>query len=578
MARPMRKSFDYIIVGAGSAGCVMANRLSADPSVEVLLLEAGPRDWNPFIHMPAGLSKLVNFKSLNWNYNTEPEPALNNRRLYWPRGRVLGGSSSINAMCYSRGHRSDYDDWAELGNPGWSWKEVLPYFRQAENQSRGESELHGVGGPLSVEDLSFTNPLSDVFIEAAGQAGFAHNRDFNGPAQRGVGLYQVTQSNGRRCSAAVAYLRPIRSRPNLSVVTRAMALGLEFSNNDRVSGVSYRARGLTRTVEARREVILAGGAINSPQMLMLSGIGPAPMLENAGIRVRHELPEVGRNLQDHLDICTLTRCSQPVTYDQLSELRVGLKYFLHHEGEGTSNIAEAGGFLQVVGHVQAGQAVAAHQAFQIGPDGAARGAIQGGEGFVQEQGRRVRQHRPRQGHALPLATGKLMGSAAQQWAQVQHADERVAVGRGLPGPLAREFQVARHVQMGQQASALEDHAQGAAMGGQEKAGGFVLQDALPQPHFPVGSGFEAGHRPQQGGLAAPAGPVHDAVPAGGYFQVHIQPETLAPGQLLPDAPGAHRTISRPERFRNCTSSRSRKDSASSTAASPWAWSKRRAST
>jgi len=341
----MRKSFDYIIVGAGSAGCVMANRLSADPSVEVLLLEAGPRDWNPFIHMPAGLSKLVNFKSLNWNYNTEPEPALNNRRLYWPRGRVLGGSSSINAMCYSRGHRSDYDDWAELGNPGWSWKEVLPYFRQAENQSRGESELHGVGGPLSVEDLSFTNPLSDVFIEAAGQAGFAHNRDFNGPAQRGVGLYQVTQSNGRRCSAAVAYLRPIRSRPNLSVVTRAMALGLEFSNNDRVSGVSYRARGLTRTVEARREVILAGGAINSPQMLMLSGIGPAPMLENAGIRVRHELPEVGRNLQDHLDICTLTRCSQPVTYDQLSELRVGLKYFLHHEGEGTSNIAEAGGFL-----------------------------------------------------------------------------------------------------------------------------------------------------------------------------------------------------------------------------------------
>ncbi|MEE4330441.1 MAG: choline dehydrogenase [Wenzhouxiangella sp.] len=345
MVRPMRKSFDYIIVGAGSAGCVIANRLSADPTVEVLLLEAGPRDWNPFIHMPAGLSKLVNFKSLNWNYNTEPEPALNNRRLYWPRGRVLGGSSSINAMCYSRGHRSDYDDWESLGNPGWGWQDVLPYFRRAQNQSRGESELHGVGGPLSVEDLHFSNPLSDVFVQAAEQAGFAHNRDFNGPTQRGVGLYQVTQTNGRRCSAAVAYLRPIRSRPNLTVITRAMALGLEFSGSDRVSGVRYRHRGVTRSVEAGREVILAGGAINSPHMLMLSGIGPAPMLENAGIRVRHELPEVGRNLQDHLDICTLTRCSQPVTYDQLSELRVGLQYFLHHEGEGTSNIAEAGGFL-----------------------------------------------------------------------------------------------------------------------------------------------------------------------------------------------------------------------------------------
>ena len=341
----MRKTYDYIIIGAGSAGCVLANRLSADPSVQVLLLEAGPRDWNPFIHMPAGLSKLVNFKSLNWNYNTEPEPALNNRRLYWPRGRVLGGSSSINAMCYSRGHRTDYDDWATLGNTGWSWQDVLPYFRRAENQSRGESELHGVGGPLGVADLSFTNSLSDVFIQAGEQAGFARNRDFNGPAQRGVGLYQVTQTNGRRCSAAVAYLRPVRARPNLTIVTGALALGLEFSSADRVDGVRYRSHGVTRSARAEREVVLAGGAINSPQLLMLSGIGPAPMLENAGVRVRHELPEVGRNLQDHLDICTLTRCSQPVTYDQLSELRVGLRYFLHHEGEGTSNIAEAGGFL-----------------------------------------------------------------------------------------------------------------------------------------------------------------------------------------------------------------------------------------
>ena len=341
----MRKEYDYIIVGAGSAGCVLANRLSADPSISVLLLEAGPRDWNPFIHMPAGLAKLMLFKSINWSYQTEPEPALNNRRLYWPRGRVLGGSSSINAMCYSRGHRSDYDDWERLGNPGWGWQDVLPYFKRSEDQARGPSDLHGVGGPLSVSDLSFSNPLTDVFIQAAEQAGFARNRDFNGPTQRGFGLYQVTQRNGRRCSTAVGYLKPARPRPNLTVLTGAMTLGLSFSGSDRVSGVRFKRRGRVQTLQANREVLLAAGAINSPQLLMLSGIGPAPMLESAGVAVRHELPEVGRNLQDHLDICTLTRCSQPVTYDQLSELRVGLRYFLHHEGEGTSNIAEGGGFL-----------------------------------------------------------------------------------------------------------------------------------------------------------------------------------------------------------------------------------------
>jgi len=340
----MAKSYDYIIVGAGSAGCVLANRLSADPANRVLLLEAGPRDWNPFIHMPAGLAKLVNFTSLNWNYSTEPEPALNNRRLYWPRGRVLGGSSSINAMCFIRGHRSDYEDWAAAGNPGWGWDEVLPYFKRSQNQSRGESELHGVDGPLSVEDLTYFNPLSEVFIQAAEQAGFAANRDFNGPTQRGFGLYQVTQRGGRRCSTAVGYLRPARARPNLTVLTGALTLGLEFSG-DRVTGVRYRRRGRTVSARAEREVLLAGGAINSPQLLMLSGIGPAQALEKLDIPVRVNLDQVGANLQDHLDICTLTRCSQPITYDQLSEIRVGLKYFLYHEGEGTSNIAEAGGFL-----------------------------------------------------------------------------------------------------------------------------------------------------------------------------------------------------------------------------------------
>ncbi len=340
----MPESYDYIIVGAGSAGCVLANRLSADPDCRVLLLEAGPRDWNPFIHMPAGLARLVSFKSLNWSYETEPEPNLNNRRLYWPRGRVLGGSSSINAMCYIRGHASDYDDWRDLGNPGWGFDDVLPYFRRAEDQQRGESDMHGAGGPLGVSDLGYVNELSRVFIQAAEQAEYYRNVDFNGPVQRGFGLYQVTQRDGRRCSTASGYLRPVRGRPNLTVRTGSLTSRVLLEGT-RAVGVEYRRRGLRQRVRAEREVLLAGGAINSPQLLMLSGIGPVAALERAGVRVAHDLGGVGGNLQDHLDVMTLTRCSQPVTYDHLNELAVGLKYYLRHEGIGTSNIAEAGGFV-----------------------------------------------------------------------------------------------------------------------------------------------------------------------------------------------------------------------------------------
>lgn len=340
----MRERFDYIIVGAGSAGCVLAHRLSEDPDCRVLLVEAGPRDWNPFIHMPAGLARLVRFKSLNWNYETEPEPNLNGRRLYWPRGRVLGGSSSINAMCYIRGHASDYDDWRDLGNPGWGFADVLPYFKRAEDQARGESEHHGVRGPLGVADLQHVNELSRVFVQAAEQAEFCRNVDFNGPVQRGFGLYQVTQRNGRRCSTARGYLRPIADRPNLTVRTGALTTRVLLEGT-RAVGIEYRRRGLLRQVRAEREVLLSGGAINSPQLLMLSGIGPAAMLEAAGVRVVHALDGVGANLQDHLDVMTLTRCSQPVTYDHLNEFAVGLRYYLFHEGIGTSNIAEAGGFV-----------------------------------------------------------------------------------------------------------------------------------------------------------------------------------------------------------------------------------------
>jgi choline dehydrogenase len=337
--------YDYIIVGAGSAGCVLANRLSEDPDVRVLLLEAGPRDWHPFVHMPAGLAKLVGKKGVNWDYSTAPEPHLDGRMLWWPRGKVLGGSSSINAMCYIRGHARDYDEWAALGAVGWDWRSVLPYFRRAETNSRGADAFHGDSGPLHVSDLKYTNELSGVFIEAARQAGFALNRDFNGERQEGFGWYQVTQKDGARCSTAVAYLRPARGRRNLTVVTRAQAQKVLFDQG-RANAVLYTAGGRAFCEGADREVILCGGAINSPQLLMLSGLGPAAELRRHGIEVLADLPGVGDNLQDHLDICTLQRSLRPVTYDRLSDLSVALRYYLGRGGPGTSNIAEAGGFAR----------------------------------------------------------------------------------------------------------------------------------------------------------------------------------------------------------------------------------------
>jgi len=335
--------FDFIIVGAGSAGCVLANRLSENPSNRVLLLEAGGRDWHPFIHVPAGLAKLIHLDSVNWAYETEPQAELGGRRLYWPRGKVLGGSSSINAMCYCRGHRKDYEDWAASGAHGWSFDEVLPYFLRAEDQENGASEFHGTGGPLSVQNLRHTNPLSAVFIEAAGQSGQPLTDDFNGPRQRGFGYYQVTQRDGRRCSSAVAYLHPAMKRPNLTVRTHAQATRI-LLEGQRATGVEYR-QGRTKKVAHGGQVILAGGAINSPQLLMLSGIGPADHLRSHGIEARHDLPGVGQNLQDHLDVCTLVHCRQPITYDQISELASGIRYLLGRKGPASSNIAEAGGFV-----------------------------------------------------------------------------------------------------------------------------------------------------------------------------------------------------------------------------------------
>lgn len=335
--------YDYIIVGAGSAGCVLADRLSASGQHRVLLLEAGGSDWHPFIHMPAGLAKLVSNQSINWNYNTEPEPNLNNRRLYWPRGKVLGGSSSINAMCYIRGQRADYDAWAAAGNPGWSFAEVLPLFRRSEANTRGTDALHGDAGPLSVDDLKHTNPLSHAFVDAAQQAGYPRNEDFNGAEQAGFGFYQVTQRNGQRWSTAAGYLKRAKERANFTLMTGAQVLRIRF-DHDRAVGLDVRIGKHIERFETSGEILLSGGAINSPQLLMLSGIGPADHLRHHGIGVRMDLPGVGANLHDHLDICVLQRCTQKITYDHPNDAAVALKYFFTRSGLGTSNVAEAGGF------------------------------------------------------------------------------------------------------------------------------------------------------------------------------------------------------------------------------------------
>lgn len=338
-------TYDYIIVGAGSAGCVLANRLSANPATRVLLLEAGGSDWHPFIHMPAGLAKLVGKKGVNWDYSTEPEPNLAGRRLWWPRGKVLGGSSSINAMCYIRGDARDYDEWAQLsGDAGWAWDSVLPYFRRSEGNERGADALHGKDGPLAVSNLRHHNPLSQAAIDAAATLGYPVSSDFNGPSQAGFGYYQVTQKNGARCSTAAGYLRPARARPNLTVLTHAASERVLLANG-RAVGVEYRRRGRLQRAEAG-QVILSGGALNSPQLLMLSGIGPAAQLRQHGISVAVDNDQVGANLQDHLDICTLTRCTKPVTYDKTNDVAIALEFLLRRSGIGTSNIAEAGGFVR----------------------------------------------------------------------------------------------------------------------------------------------------------------------------------------------------------------------------------------
>jgi choline dehydrogenase len=343
-------TYDYIVVGAGSAGCVLANRLSADPATTVCLLEAGPEDSNPFIHMPMGIIWLMMSRKLNWQYYTQPQSRLNDRRLYWPRGKMLGGSSSSNAMCYSRGHPSDYDRWAALGNKGWGYADVLPLFKRSENHERGASEYHGVGGPLNVADLRSPNLLGRVFVDAAVQAGFTENSDFSAARQEGVGPYQVTQKGGERWSVARAYLRPVMGRTNLTVITGARAARIMLEDK-RASGVVFVKDGKESEIGAARELILSAGAINSPQLLLLSGIGPQDELQQFGIRAVHHLAGVGKNLQDHLDALIVHKCTKPVSLGvSLRNLPHQLKHLFDYlrwrKGPLTTNSAEAGGFVK----------------------------------------------------------------------------------------------------------------------------------------------------------------------------------------------------------------------------------------
>ncbi|MCB8944610.1 MAG: choline dehydrogenase [Ardenticatenaceae bacterium] len=336
--------YDYIVIGAGSAGCAVAARLSENGRYQVLLLEAGGPDDEQNIHVPVTFPLL--FKTpFDWAYETEPQKYLNGRIEYMPRGKAFGGSSSINAMIYQRGNPANYNTWAEMGNEGWAWEDVLPYFRKAQNQERGESEYHAVGGAINVADLRDPSPLSQALVQAAGEQGYPINDDFNGASQEGFGLYQVTQKNGMRHSAAVAYLHPALTRENLTAVPHAHVQHLTF-DGPRCTGAVYHKNGAAHTATAAHEVIVCTGAINSPQLLMLSGIGPRETLEKFGIEVVMDLPGVGQNLQDHLMAPVAYHATQPITLTAAASEEQFAKF---QEGKGmlTSNVGEAGGFLKL---------------------------------------------------------------------------------------------------------------------------------------------------------------------------------------------------------------------------------------
>jgi choline dehydrogenase len=369
--------YDYVIVGAGSAGCVLAARLSEDPDVDVCLIEAGPADTADNIHIPVAFGKLFR-THLDWDYDTHEEPHLDRRRVYLPRGRVLGGTSSMNTMIYIRGNRLDFDGW---GQPGWSYDELLPYFKRSEDNERGASAYHGVGGPLAVSENRSNNPMNVAFVEAANQAGFPLNDDFNGAEQDGFGFFQLTQRDGRRCSTAAAFLRPALGRPNLTVETN-LQVHRVVTENGRAVGVTGDRLDEAVTIQASREVILCAGAYNSPQLLMLSGIGPAQLLNVLGIPVVLDQPLVGQNLQDHVLVPLIYTHSQPISLLVAAAPENVQRFFAEGRGPLTANGPESGGFMRTSGSLAApdveflgapvmfadsGLGTPTHHAFSFGP-------------------------------------------------------------------------------------------------------------------------------------------------------------------------------------------------------------------
>ncbi len=346
--------FDYIIVGGGTAGCVLANRLSENPAHRVLMLEAGPPDRSPWIHIPIGYAKTMFHPIYNWRYETEPDPGMLGRKIYWPRGRCLGGSSSINGLIFVRGQREDYDAWAAQGNAGWAWRDVLPYFIKSEDNSAGASEAHGVGGALAATSIGSPHPLMEQIIAAANGLGVPRTDDFNGGDQNGVGYYQLFTRNGLRCSTAVGYLKPVRNRPNLTVETNAQVKQLLFKPGEICAeGTEYVQNGVLKRAHAAREVILCAGALQSPQLLQLAGIGDGEFLRSMGVTVRHHLPGVGENLQDHLQMRLSYKVKQPVTTNDIlnspfKKMMMGAQWLFTRGGPMSIGINQGGLFTAVM--------------------------------------------------------------------------------------------------------------------------------------------------------------------------------------------------------------------------------------